>query len=978
MPEQRVRSRENTATEQTTSPQQLRQAIAHRRSVARSFWAFIIPVLILMTAFAVQEVFPFGGRHILTVDLYHQYAPFLGELREKLLSGDSLFFTWRFGLGINFYALFTYYIASPLNLLTVLFPADALSEMVSTLVLLKVGLAGLFFHLFLKKSYRRDGPLALGFSVAYALSGYVMAYFWNIMWLDTISLLPLVVLGMVLLVRDDHVSLYIFSLALLFYCNYYTGFFACLFISFYFFVCLERFGEGKTAAQKVLSVLKILLSSMISLGMTMVTILPTMYALQRTSASGDKFPADFQSFDFYIDFLSRFLPFAKPSIRDGMPNIYVGVFVLFLFFLYFSSKRIPLRRKMINLAVFVFMLFSLNNNYMNFIWHGLHYPNQLPFRNSFVLTFFILAMLYEVMPVLREFEARKVWQFLIPAAVLLMLLRKMDPERYTSASVWTGILFLCMYVGFFALFMRKTNNPYAPGGVSFYIRYAKQAQVVSVMIAMVMLCEIMLNTLISINSVAKKEYFGVRDGYMAGPEVAAIEEAVKRYHKMDNDGPVRMEILPDRSVNDAALYRTNGLTIFSSTFAKAPVRAFGNFGFPNNGINSFQYSGSTPVLDSILGLKYVIYRDKNKIDERVRKLIFENDLISVWESPDALPIAFLAQPALVDENSDAEMSPPTNPFQVQAYYFTRLSGESGVFEFYDWDYQRDKETAAVRLTPETDKNGFSVKRDAAANGSAYFVLKAPKAGNYYISWKLTGMDHSGVSLEDKEGSYTLIGRKPTSVGELGWHEADEEIKIKIDFNDSSKSKSGTLKIYAARLDEERYQAGIEKIKARSSHITEYDSRSFKVKTNAPERSALFVSVTQDPGWQASIDGEPCAIEVIDQCFMAVPVPAGEHTIRFVFTPQGFKTGLILTLGSALLALIIAAVELHDYVKNKRRTRKKTQRKRQETPASAAHTSVIRDEGSPAIDEEQQEEESVEPVEEDSDSNQEHKENNENA
>ena len=36
--------------------------------------------------------------------------------------------------------------------------------------------------------------------------------------------------------------------------------------------------------------------------------------------------------------------------------------------------------------------------------------------------------------------------------------------------------------------------------------------------------------------------------------------------------------------------------------------------------------------------------------------------------------------------------------------------------------------------------------------------------------------------------------------------------------------------------------------------------------------------------------------------MAVKVPAGEHTIRFNYFPQGLKTGFLITLGGILILL----------------------------------------------------------------------------
>ena len=79
--------------------------------------AFLIPLVILAVAYGALQVFPFGKRHMLTVDLFHQYAPFLSLLRQKILTGSSLFYSGAIGLGTNFYALLSYYLASPLNLL---------------------------------------------------------------------------------------------------------------------------------------------------------------------------------------------------------------------------------------------------------------------------------------------------------------------------------------------------------------------------------------------------------------------------------------------------------------------------------------------------------------------------------------------------------------------------------------------------------------------------------------------------------------------------------------------------------------------------------------------------------------------------------------------------------------------------------------------------------------------------------------------
>ena len=60
-------------------------------SKSLSVVAFLFPFLVLTFAYAALQTFPFGDRHILTVDLFHQYAPFLQLMRDKVLAGGSFY-----------------------------------------------------------------------------------------------------------------------------------------------------------------------------------------------------------------------------------------------------------------------------------------------------------------------------------------------------------------------------------------------------------------------------------------------------------------------------------------------------------------------------------------------------------------------------------------------------------------------------------------------------------------------------------------------------------------------------------------------------------------------------------------------------------------------------------------------------------------------------------------------------------------------
>jgi uncharacterized membrane protein YfhO len=328
-------------------------------SKSLSVMAFLFPFLLLAIAYAAGQTFPFGNRHMLTVDLFHQYAPFLQLFREKILTGGSPFYSLASGLGVSFYALFAYYLASPLNLLLLLFPASFLTEGIFLLTLFKVGLMGFAFFRYLLVSYRRRGLLAVAFSTFYALSGFTLAYSWNIMWLDTLILLPVVVLALVRLIRDGKWILFPISVTMLLVCNYYSAFFASIFIALYFPILLLRYTEGSGISKKLLVVCKVVALVALGVALSAFLLYPTFKSLSLTSAAGDHFPRKFELIGEPLTYLGQLFPFLQPTVRSGAPNLYCGLPVLFLLPMFFLSGRVRVREKILNGLLLLFIFLSI-------------------------------------------------------------------------------------------------------------------------------------------------------------------------------------------------------------------------------------------------------------------------------------------------------------------------------------------------------------------------------------------------------------------------------------------------------------------------------------------------------------------------------------------------------------------------------------------------------------------------------------------
>lgn len=855
----------------------------------RPFWsdkglasmAFLIPLVVLALAYAALQVFPFGKRHMLTVDLFHQYAPFLSLLRTKLLSGSSLFYSGAIGLGTNFYALLTYYLASPLNLLLLLFPAAYLTEAVFTLTLIKIGLAGLTFYLYLRVSFRRRGALALAFSSFYALSGFVLAYSWNIMWLDVLILLPVVLLALIRLIRDGKWLLYPLALALLLISNYYLAFFACIFIALYSPILLLRYTRDKQSHKRLAILGKILGLTVLALGLTAVVLYPTWRALSITSAAGDKFPQTLEVAGRPLAYLGQLLPFLQPTVRSGSPNLYCGLPVLLLIPFYFLSSRIRLRERILNGLLLLFLFLSFDINVLNFLWHGMHYPNQLPYRFSFVVIFLLLTMAYDGLRSTREFRPTEIGLLGVCLTVLIPVLAAIEPDiKLAPWTQWGAMALMMLYTLLFS---------------SFKSRKFKRRIHVNMLLAL-MLFEIVLSTFSGLYYIDRNEYYGSRDSYAAGATVDSIRQAVSQLESIQPEGAFyRVETTPHKTSNDPALYGYRGLSLFASTSPRAPVNFFRNLGFYNNGINSYQYRGATLFSESLLDIQYVIAREKPAAIESERRIILGNDLVTVYENPYAFPLAFL-----VDDRALDFQSTYGNPFKNQNDLAAALSGETSRL-FYELTH--DRVQGGSLKGPGTGGALFNFTAASDSQSRHFTVTWVSKtSAPHYLYLDMKGHELDSLTLTVDGIDLAVEGGKKGIV-DLGLVSEGRTFSLEVQLAESV-SGSGSFEARVASLDTECLSKLSESARQNALVQVSYEDGLVTGEMDSEAESLLLITMPFDPGWKVYVNGQEEAIQTLDNALMMIPVKAGHQEIFLTFLPVGFNEGLIVSLVAAGLLLLI--------------------------------------------------------------------------
>ena len=355
--------------------------------------SFSIPFAVLLTGFLLHGIAPFGERTLCAMDGFSQYWPMLENMGEAIKDGE-IFYSFNGAGGFNLWAQNAYYTNSPLWLLIYILPHVVRLPAINMLIVFKFCLASLFFYIriYLKYPKAEKGKQIFAFSFlssAYALSGYMLAFMNQLMWTDVVVLLPLIVMGLELLYEKRRPALYIVSLFLSMWSCFYLSYMVCIFMCLYFLflVFREKTSFGEFFSKGCLFAV----SSFISAGMAAVVLIPVYKALGLTLASDLGFEGAIEIKHGIVELLVRMLPFTEPSLEYGAPNLYCGIITLVLVLCGLFSKKTELRKKLVSVAFVMFMLVSMSVNIGDFIWHGFHYPNQLPGRQSFLLIFLLIS-----------------------------------------------------------------------------------------------------------------------------------------------------------------------------------------------------------------------------------------------------------------------------------------------------------------------------------------------------------------------------------------------------------------------------------------------------------------------------------------------------------------------------------------------------------------------------------------------------------
>lgn len=650
--------------------------------------AFFIPVIIMVVIFAQRGIFPFGQESFLRTDMYHQYAPFFSEFQDKLQHGGSLLYSWDIGLGVNFAALYAYYLASPLNWLLILCPKELIIEFMTYSIVLKIGLCGLTFAYYLKQHNKGMRFGAGFFGIFYAMSGYIAAYSWNIMWLDCILLFPLIMLGIERLVKEKKGLLYCVTLGLSILSNYYISIMICIFMVIYF-IALQILEGRRRLKDYFINILQFGVYSLLAGALAGLVLLPEISALQSTASGNFSFPQTYEAYFSIIDMLARHI--GNVATETGLkhwPNIYCGVAVYLFFLLYLMCRRIPAKEKAVNCGLLLIFLASFSINVLNFIWHGFHYPNSLPGRQSFIYIFLLLSMCYRAYLYLDETPKKQIAAAFGGSVFFVLLLQKLiTDDAYHFIVFYVAILFLGLYTA-----------------VIYFYKNPARSKSLAVLLALgIVAVEAAVNmTVTSVSTTSRTAY------KEDNKDVIALMKNLS-----SPNGFYRVDKVNAKTKNDGAWMNFPSVSLFSS-LANADVTEFFKAMGCEGSTNAYSINGSTPLVDSLFSVQYALYKGKQENPELSLKR-FSGDTY-LYKNPYTLPLGFMV-PDKMEEDWQYDMSSPVDVQnslaevlgapQILSELYSESSGRTFTFtpqedgEYYVYVMNKKVKSVSVTIADES-------------------------------------------------------------------------------------------------------------------------------------------------------------------------------------------------------------------------------------------------------------------------------------
>ena len=914
----------------------------HLRAVWSEYRYLLIPagiaVVLVYLMYLARGQYPFGDGCVLVLDLNGQYVSFYHALRDILHGDASLFYTFCRNMGGEFLGIFDYYVASPFAWLVALFPETMMLEALLVLFLLKTALLAFNMGFYLHKTSRgKPNKLAvIAFSLMYALTSYAIVQQHNSMWIDCVLWLPILTYAIEQLIKRGRFRLYVFTLAISIFSNFYIGYMVCIYTVaycfYYYFAHNEKENPGNNPGGEknhfAKSVGRVAVWSLLAVGMAALAILSARYSLgfgkdEFSNPSWDVV----QKFDLF-ELFYKFLPSSYDTVRPaGLPIVYCGMLTLILVPAFFMARKISNREKIAAGFFILFFVLSFATSTIDLIWHGFQKPNWLNYRYSFMLSFFLLVIAFRAFEQILFVSRKALFGSTVAIGVLVLVIQEMSDflveknEKLTVrpfATIWLALG--CLFIYFILICL------------SGRVRRAKET--VSIVLVFVICVELFLSGLSDMNALDKDVTYSKYSRYNNFLDTfLPIAETIQE----NDDGFYRTEKTYHRKTNDNFALNFKGLSCSTSTLNRSTIDFLATLGYASMSHWS-KYIGGNPVSDSLMGIKYLVtdqdmtvyYGDPIYENEMFLEM-YDEDL-SVVSNPDvylnpyALSLAFgvsddweYHHSFTVNKDGKKENVYDT-PIEQLNQMITVMLGETETVEVFKKAVQEGEPTLTNcthtsvanhhKYEPEDkDKDAkITYTYTVPADTPLYFYM--PSDYPREVKIKVNGTAKGGFN-GGSDSTYRCL----TSLGSYSADKLTEGLSLELTINNSSNNlyilQSGDYSVYDSYIYYIDWELFTE-VMARLDDVqmtidaSSTDDHLTGAMTTTKDSQLVATTIAYDEGWHVYVDGEKVGIMETADALLSFRIEgAGEHTIELKYMPTVVRLGMICSVTCFVIFLLLA-------------------------------------------------------------------------
>lgn len=814
----------------------------------------VIAVAIALLIYAVKGIYPFGGMTIAHADMGQSYETFYHLLWDILRGGKSLLYSYTLGSGSNvFGGVLLDGFASPLAWLIVLFKRENIIYAFSYLLLIRIALIALTTYIFLNKIYKKSGNgeklefWKVLFSVMYALSGYVLISYTNIMWLDVVAIFPIFCLGIHRLLTQNKSGLFVVTLTLSLIISYYISYMILFFIlsclPFAVFLYAKKGDRKRVAGKLIMAVL-------LSLFLSMFSFLP---AFSQTMSS------------------YRMAAKAATVVENneaGMKLIFLMMSAIELLgtvrlIKYFKKDNIV---KMMILSLIMCGILPILFERINMLWHtGSH--NCFPFRYGFIPIFIMLncGMYYitKYLPCEKKFEKIDIFLIilaLVPITVLtpriVLSINSNDPAFKIEVA---DCIALCIQTVMCAFVIDKVLK-------------IENKKVRNSIISVIVIFQIIIQGL---------AYIGVPEERRGGPEhsdssITVANELIQAFNSNKTTLYRYKDLDQSMTENYPLVLDWPSISTFLHIISKEQVLTHSQLGYTRNN-TKLGDCGGTLVSDEILGIKYSL--SKNELDSE----IYQKNGINLYEYKEMLPYGIV-----YENNKDISTIPEKfDVFETQNYLYKELFSEN--------EDMLEKVSTQKEKT-EDDENKVIYKYTMRVNEKSYLYLYGNEGENLIYKIIVNGETVTIPWINNQNNTWYSLSSN-NGIINLGKFE-NQDVEVE------TISYKGRCNLKFATLSLEKFENFVANYNESTTKEINIENNKIKIKVeNAKAGQKLFLPITYDTGWNGVNNGETQGINRVFNTYMSLDLKEGTNEIELTFIPAKMKLGIELSIATLVIILV---------------------------------------------------------------------------